>query len=126
MATFRVQAAHYMREYMTIDVEAASREDVELGKHLIYAVACELPGWQLDTDAGPAEDEVTFLEEGSYDSPPDAVVRLNDDGSTEILDPGGPPNIEKVREVLEKHSSKCLDNEEERELLLKEIMEVLQ
>ena len=125
MATFRVQAAHYMREYMTIDVEAPSREDVEKRRDDIYVVACELPGWRLDGDAGPAEGEVIFLEDGSYDSAPDAVVKLNTDGSAEILDPGGPPNIEKVREVLEKHSSKCLDSEEERELVLKEIMEAL-
>jgi hypothetical protein len=126
MPKFRVEISHYMREFITLDVEAESRDDVIEGKSLLYGLACELPGWQLDGDSGAAEDRVDLLEEGSYESSPDATVRLRDDGSTEILDPGGPPNAQKIREVLEKHSSKCLDNTEEREAVLKEILEVIQ
>jgi hypothetical protein len=114
-----------MREYITIDVEAAGLDDVQLGTPNIYAVACELPGWQLDGDSGPAQDEVILMDEGSYDDQPDAVLKVSEEGVVEILDPGGPPNIEKIRSVLERNSSKCLDNEEERARILKEILEVL-
>ena len=127
MPKFRVQAEHYMREYITIDVEAESREEVENRRNDIYGMACELPDWHLDGDTGPAEDNLRFLDEEDgpdayYDSPPDASLSIGPEGKIEVVDPGGPANKDKVRAVLEKHSSKCLDNEEERELILNEIL----
>lgn len=130
MPKFRVQAEHYMKEYITIDVEAESREEVEQRRHDIYAAACELPDWHLDGDTGPAEDNLRFLDEvdgpdAYYESPPDASVAIGVDGKIVVTDPGGPPNRAKVKEVLERHASKCLDNEEERDLILKEILEAI-
>lgn len=130
MPKFRVQAAHYMREYITLDVEAESREEVEAAKSDIYAAACELPSWHLDGDAGPSEGRVHFLdaeEDGTpyHETPPDAEVSVQAGGEVTVTDAGGPPTHQKIKEVLEKHASKCLDDEEERALVLKEILEVI-
>jgi hypothetical protein len=130
MPKFRVQAAHYMREYITLDIQAESRAEVEAKRSDIYAVACELPDWHLDGDAGPNEGTVHFLDpeedgEPYHESRPDAELAIQAGGEVTITDAGGPPNRAKIKEVLERHASKCLDNDEERELVLKEILEVI-
>lgn len=129
MPKYRMEAAHYVREYIVLDVDAESIDIIENSKDKIYEAACELVDWQVDYDAGVNEGRAFLLDSNepggaSYDTPPDATLSL-ENGEVTVVDAGGPTKKEKIRAVLEKHAARCLDNEEERTAILNDLLELM-
>ena len=128
MPTYRVEVIHHLREHLTISVTAESRSLLESKQAAIYAQACELNGWKLEDSAGLLSESGQIIvldeEDGNYDTPADASMLVTDQ-DVSLLDPGLRPSRDKIAEILLRNSSKCLDDDDEREDLLRQILEAL-
>ena len=121
---------------MVLDVEVPNRGTYGARKKDIYDAALELQGWALDPDEVPEQWAVCSLTEldmdndnlqPSHDTEPDATMTmpLDEDEPVVVTDAGSHTNQGAIRRILLEHSSKCLDNEPEREAILAEILKVL-